>query len=59
MLEFIVLGKVPGFEIYLPFGITLLLVVISLSSVFAFIYKNTLLFRNYKQRLQQIFDTSL
>ena len=59
MLEFIVLGKIPGFDTYLPFGITLVLVVVASGSFAVWAYRNSLFIRNYRRRIQRIFDTAL
>lgn len=57
MLEFIVLGQVPGTDIYVPFeyvAIALAMIIIAVCA-----YKLVSPFKHYRKRMQEIFDTAI
>ena len=57
MLEFIVLGQIPGTQVYVPFNF----VISGIALVFSLILARRLFspLRHYKRRMQEIFDTAL
>ncbi len=57
MLEFIVLGQIPGTDIYVPFEYVAVVFAIFLIVIFA--YKFVSPFKHYKKRMQEIFDTAI
>lgn len=57
MLEFIVLGQIPGTDIYLPFGVVAPALVV-LSAGAALYHVNSPL-RSYKKQIEKIFDIAL
>lgn len=57
MLEFIVLGQIPGTDIYLPFGVVAPALVVLFTG--ATLYYTNLPLRSYKKHVQRIFDISL
>ncbi len=57
MLQFIVLGQIPGTEIYVPFkyvAVVLTLIILTIC-----VYKIASPFRHYKKRMQEVFDTAI
>ena len=57
MLDFIVLGQVPGTDIYIPFEYVILGLTITIIIVLS--YKLVSPFKHYKKRMQKIFDSSI
>lgn len=57
MLEFIVLGQIPGTDIYLPFGVVAPVLVILAGA--AALYRVNAPVHSYKKRLEKIFDIAL
>lgn len=57
MLEFIVLGQIPGTDIYLPFGVVAPALVVLFAG--AALYRVNSPLRSYKKQIEKIFDISL
>lgn len=59
MLEFIVLGQIPGTQIYVPFGVTIISLAIVVFVAIVWSGRFFSVMRGYRKRLRQISDTSL